>query len=252
VQLFSLFGNNWENAFNIKGLSLVFRLLGECAEFCIGDSPMSQSSKKTYVAAVIFVAIAFLFTAASAFADSYAINVIKTTQSEGFYGIDSAGDFVVNVSDNLMTANSMSCGGVSGASSCFETYYVGQQNPTFSTAAPDLVWDNGSKCIQSVAGGTIGGMCNNGYDILSGYIGAQRAIWTGTDPLSDYLMNGTLDGALINSNGDAVFINASNDTLVSVTNLSCDPAPVPEPESFILFGTGCAALFGIARRRYSK
>ncbi len=184
---------------------------------------MLQSMKKAYVFAVILMAAVFLFTAVSAFADTYDVSVVSYTQSEAFYGIDSTGDFVVEVSNNLMFANATNmstCGGVQNASRCFETYYVGQQNPVFSTIAPSLNYDDGSRCSASVDGGFVSGMCNNGFDILGWDVNSQLAIWTGTNPSTDYLMGGSFDGGFINSKGDAVFIDGSNDTLVSVVALS--------------------------------
>jgi hypothetical protein len=65
-------------------------------------------------------------------------------------------------------------------------------------------------------------------------------------------MNGSFDGGFINSNGDAVFIDGLNDTLVSVVDVSTDPAPVPEPESLIFVGTGLLAVFGTVRRRMGR
>src|ERR1700677_3923857 len=122
---------------------------------------MLPSMKKTYIVAVILMAAVFLLTAVSAFADTFEINVISYTQSEDFYGIDATGDFVVNVSNPLAFSHSSVCGGEQTASSCFETYYVGQQSPVFSTVAPSLNYDDGSRCSVSVGGGLISGMCNS-------------------------------------------------------------------------------------------
>ena len=60
---------------------------------------MSNAMKraKTYIVGAPLAASVFLFGVMSAFADSYSVNVVAYTQSENFYGIDGAGDFVVNV-----------------------------------------------------------------------------------------------------------------------------------------------------------
>ena len=81
---------------------------------------MASSMNKTYIAGVIFAACVFLVSVASAFGDSYSVSVIKYTQSEGFYGLDATGNFVLNVSDTMQGPNS-SCGGISGANQCVAT-----------------------------------------------------------------------------------------------------------------------------------
>lgn len=215
---------------------------------------------KTYIVGIVLAASVFLFGVLSAFADSYSVNVVAYTQSENFYGIDAAGDFVVNVSNSLNSPSS-SCGGVSGASQCFETYYAGQLSPVFSTTAPSLSWDNGSACRS----GALSGVCNNGHELLGGYLGDIRGVWTGTDPLTDYLTGGSFDGGFINGLGDAVFIDGANDTLVSVlktpsfaafdffdakTNVSIPgSSPVPEPASIWMVGPGLMASALLVRRR---
>src|SRR6185312_10524957 len=108
------------------------RGLGVCLLLCSASDCMKRkfrmpSMSRTYIAGVVFAASVFLLSVVSAFGESYSVSVIKYSQSESFYGIDAAGNFVVNVSDTLGYGSG--CAGNEGASQCFATYYVGQQDP---------------------------------------------------------------------------------------------------------------------------
>lgn len=206
-----------------------------------------------YMVAVVLAASVFLFGVAAAFGDSYTVNVITHTQSEDFVGIDSMGDFVVNLSNSMMNPGS-SCGGVVGALSCFETYFVGKHSPAFSTVMPVLNWDDGSACMD----GGLSGVCNNGHELLGGYLDGNKGVWAEFGSLTAILPGGSYDGGFINARGDAVFIDGADDTLVSVVDLpgptfhtlSVQPEPVPEPPSVWLVGLGMlASTMLLVRRR---
>ncbi len=212
---------------------------------------------RTYIVGVVIWASIFLFGVLRAFADSYTVNVVTYTQSENFLGIDAAGDFVVNLTNSLMSPEG-SCDGIKKVSGCYETFYAGQQEPVFSIQPPTLAWDNGSACTV----GTLSGVCNGEYELLGGYLNDVKGVWAGTDgSLSEILPGGSFDGGYINALGDAVFINGSQDELISVMRspgtlvLGAAPLiavqqPVPESASVWLVGLGMmgAALLVMKQR----
>lgn len=214
---------------------------------------MFRNSRRTSIAAL--AAIFCLSAAASrpAHADSFAITTIAHTHSANFLGIDAAGDFVVDVSNSLSHPHP-SCGGVavSPFSQCFETFYVGQTNPVFSTTAPNLTFDNGTACTPDPGAefDVMNGRCNNGYEIFGAFSGPTRGIWAGNDLALSFLNNGTFDGGFINSNGDAVFIDGLDNTLVFVDDATRNP--IPEPASWLLIGSGAIAFIGALRRKANR
>lgn len=216
---------------------------------------MLHRFRRTLVAALPVAVVLFLSLAASrpALADDYTIKTVAYSQSESFVGIDDSGNFVVNVT-NTVSYMHPTCGGVavSPFSQCFETYYTDQANPVFSTSAPSLIYDNGSTCTPDPGNqyDVFGGRCNNGYEIFGGIFGNTQGIWAGTDEALSFLNTGSFDGGFINGNGDAVFIDGTDNTLVFVDPTTTNP--IPEPASWLLLATGGIVFFGALRRKASR
>lgn len=215
---------------------------------------MLRSLRRTSTATL--TAVLCLSAAASrpAHADSFTVTTVAYTHSANFLGIDSAGNFVVNVTNSLSYSPHPTCGGaaVSPFSQCFETFYVGQTNPVFSTTVPNLTFDNGTPCTPDP--GTqfdvLNGRCNNGHEIFGAFSGPTRGIWAGDDLALSFLNHGTFDGGFINSNGDAVFIDGFDNTLVFVDDTTRNP--IPEPASWLLIGSGAIAFVGALRRKANR
>lgn len=202
-----------------------------------------SSSFRSCFAATALIVLALTATHPTK-ADTYKTTVIDMTQNENFLGIDDKGDFVVNDSNNAFK-----CGQLNGPSPCFEVFLVGQ-SPFFSTTAPILNFDNGASCAVVLDASfapqpTAVGICNNGHEIFGAFTGTLLGVFDGPD-VSDLILGGSFDGGQINANGDAVFIDGFADELIFAQDLTT--APTPEPNSLILFGTGCLSILGTLRR----
>jgi hypothetical protein len=222
------------------------------------------------------VAIVLLFSAAAsthAFADSYSLSTVGIPQSSRFVGIDTDGNYVLDITNTAFHGRP-SCGGASVPfnSRCFETVYDSQTPSTFSTTPGFLNFDNGSACSPSAPSGfsTSAAICNNGHMLFSGQYTSNgttmTGVWDGFDPVADYLGDFYLASGFINSKGDAVFVDSIHNKLMFADDQSSsspltlstfsfesldksDPAPTPEPGSLLLVGTGSISLVTILRRK---
>jgi hypothetical protein len=133
---------------------------------------------------------------------------------------------------------------------CYEVFLFGQ-SPFFSTTAPALAFDNGTRCTivldaSFAPQASTSGVCNNGHEIFGTFTGTLFGVFDGPD-VSDLILGATtFDGGFINANGDAVFIDGFADELIFAQDLTT--AATPEPGSLLLFGTGCLTILGTLRR----
>jgi hypothetical protein len=224
--------------------------------------------KNTTAAILAFILLFSAVAANSAFADSYSISNVGSPQSERIFGIDSAGNYVLDIT-NITFHSQPTCGGSSVPfnARCFETVFDGQTTPAFSTAPFNLAYDDGSACSILAPSGfsTSTAICNNGHMLFSGQYNSNgtmiSGVWDGFDPFADYLGNFYLASGFINNNGDAIFVDSIHNTLMFADDQSSsfgisafsfdkrDPAPTPEPGSLLLVGTGSISLFTLLRRK---
>lgn len=147
---------------------------------------------------------------------------------------------------------------------CYETHYINSSTPVFTTAPPPL-WNDpdpiaGSDSCALDAGSGFHAyriLCDNGHMIFAGSFDLPggsylRGIWSGSDPdlYADYLGSGSIDGGFMTANGNAYFIDGLHDSLDVALDLSA--APVPEPGTLVLLGTGALSLLGITCRRFAR
>src|SRR5260370_3006274 len=136
------------------------------------------------------VVVVVLFTfSVSPNADTYQIFNLGVANSNSVYGIDAAGDVVIR--------GSSFCG-VFGY--CYKTYTDGVLS-SVSATAPSLDYDNGTACKPVVETGK--GDCNNGREAFGANFASMHGLFTGSDPVADFLLGGS---------GDAIVMNPLADT----------------------------------------
>jgi hypothetical protein len=202
--------------------------------------------------AATFAIAAVLFTApAVAHADTYQFFNLVTANSHAIFGIDTSGTVVVVVHDPLP----------------YQTYTDGVLTNSSATI-PNLDYSNGTPCTPAVSAPVtwspdIGKTrCNNGHEVYSGTIPAPppqqkiEGIFTGPDP-TDHLTDPSdgrvdsspLDMVVMNASGDFAWVDGRDEIIFEAIDLTT--APIPEPGSILLVGTGIFwAAAGAMRRRF--
>jgi hypothetical protein len=189
---------------------------------------MNCSKLWTRVVLSAFVAI----FPASGFADTYQIINLGDAGSNSVYGIDTAGDVVIQ--------GATGCGDLFY---CYKTYVDGVESAVSATA-PIMDYDDGTSCQPTAQAGK--GACNDGYEVF----GVGPEVFAGLDGVAAFFASGSVDAVVMNSVGDFAWTDGIDEFNYEAIDLT--PKPVPEPGSLALLLTG--ALGGVAtlRRRLAR
>jgi hypothetical protein len=215
-----------------------------------------SASKSSFLLAVAVLAV--LFFPASSLADTYQIFLIGGANSHLIYGIDTSGAVVIQLPNP-----------VSGPDPFLYQTYVDGAITNSSTTIPTLDYDNGTACIPTVSApitwtpGSGQTRCNNGHEVYFGTFPVPppqpfgRGIFTGpnlsdhlTDPSYPLVAGSTLDMVALNASGDFAWVDGLQELFYEAVDTTT-PAPVPEPSSILLLGTGVLAAAGARCRRVS-
>ena len=201
-------------------------------------------------AAILAIAVVLFTFPISARADTYQILALQTDNNHNLFGIDTAGDVVISTgsSDCLPLGSAVAF--------CYETF-VGGVLSSLSTTIPSLAFDNGTPCVPSLPLGVfafIHGVCNNGREAFeSGPQGSgspPAGLYTGPDPVADFLHGPIADTIFMNASGDIAFSDSLQEEIYETVDLTTDATP--EPSTLVLMTTGLLGAAGAARRRFVR
>ena len=191
--------------------------------------------------------------AVSAHADAYQLYVVADTQSEHFVMGDDFGDYAFNSS--LVIGHSNLCG-TSYLDSCYQVGNAITGASSYASTIPAPVADPhplpGHADLPSGPGWnltrTLGNIFSGSYQSPTGQI--TEGIWDGSNPVTNYLGDGSIDGGLSSANGNVFFIDGVNNTLV--VGIDLQTSPVPEPGTLSLTASTLIAAFTFGRRRFLR
>jgi hypothetical protein len=190
-------------------------------------------SKLPLFAAILPLAATLFLVPAPIHADTYVIYNLGDDNGRPIVGIDTLGEVVIF---NEFTSD-------------YLTYANGVLVNTTSTL-PSLTYDNGTPCSEPAGFGPSGEViCNNGrigFGSRFNTNGDPDGVYTGsTSSLTLVQPFGTTDMAVLNSFGDLAWSNGIVEFNFEAVDIT------PEPNSLLLFGTGCVSLFCVLRRKLS-
>jgi len=192
-----------------------------------------------------FVSVCAILFPAQSYADSFSTYFVSDDQDKFFAGLDAYGHVVVNIPSNVQRPCSYS------TNNCYFTFVEGALTG-ISSDMFGFVADEGQSCMVNAPQGAriISTVCNNGYEAWDGFLTVDQVfplLYAG--PLNTVVAAGLTSYAdyklFMNSAGVIVWDNKHSEAFFEA--VPKDPAPVPEPSSLALAGTGVFGLMGMLR-----
>jgi len=143
---------------------------------------------------------------------------------------------------------------------CWSTWVNGAL-ASYTSTNPNPVYDNGTTSSVPTTSLSLSGsdladsVFNNGYEVF-GTNGAapspyEDSIFDGPDPVANFIGNGELDVADLNSSGDFVYLIDARGILPDEAHgeyyeaIDLTTTETPEPSSLLLLATGVLSVLGI-------